>query len=190
MQLRWHAIAGLIFLITANACTGMNNGTPTGPSAPPASFQPTSPSNEVTPASGRGTIAGRRFSPGPGATLAVHDNCLSGSVTRRCTNDWHGTLDVVVDREMTYPVLVVSFYEGSKLCGYAAGTRDVVPADIPVSFDLSRIVLSDEFGTFTQPCQLPLTTTRLVAQLWSDSSSWSNTLMQELPATTYKFAEP
>ena len=190
MQLTWHPIAGLVFLVTANACSGMSNGTPTGPSAPPVSFQPASLSNEVTPASGRGTIAVREFSPGPGGMLAVHDNCPSGSVTRRCTNDWHGTLDVVVDREMTYPVLVVSFYEGSKLCGYAASTRDVVPADIPVSFDLSRIVLSDELGTFAQPCQLPSTTTRLVARLWSDSSSGSNTLMQELPATTYKFVEP
>ena len=105
MQLTWHPIAGLVFLVTANACSGMSNGTPTGPSAPPVSFQPASLSNEVTPASGRGTIAVREFSPGPGGMLAVHDNCPSGSVTRRCTNDWHGTLDVVVDREMITPSL-------------------------------------------------------------------------------------
>jgi hypothetical protein len=29
----------------------------------------------------------------------------------------------------------------------------------------------------------------MVAELWSDSSSWSNTLIQELPATTYTFAK-
>jgi hypothetical protein len=65
----------------------------------------------------------------------------------------------------------------------------VVPADTRVSFDISLIWLSDEFGTFAQPCQLPSTTTRMVAELWSDSSSWSNTLIQELPATTYTFAK-
>jgi hypothetical protein len=143
----------------------------------------------VTLAPGHGTIAIRGLSPRSGATLAVHDDCPAGSVTRRCVDDWHGTLDVVVDREMSHAVLVVRFHDGATLCGYGANTRDVVPADTRVSFDISLIWLSDEFGTFAQPCQLPSTTTRMVAELWSDSSSWSNTLIQELPATTYTFAK-
>jgi hypothetical protein len=186
MQRTWHLTTGLIFLVTFSACGGTGGVTPIGPSA---AGPPPTPPSPVTQGQGHGTITIREFSPRSGATLAVHDGCGSGRVTHRCADNWRGTLDVVVDREMTYPVLVVRFYDGARLCGYGANTRNVVPADTSVSFDVSLIWLSDEFGTFTQPCQLPATTTRMVAELWSDSSSWSNTLIQELPAATYTFAE-
>ena len=78
---------------------------------------------------------------------------------------------------MTNAVLVVRFYDGATLCGLSANTRDVLPADNSVTFDLSAILLSGEYS-LAQPCQLPTRTTRMEVELWSDSSSWSNTLMK------------
>ena len=50
------------------------------------------------------------------------------------------------------------------------------------------ISLSDEFGTFSQACALPATTTRMVAVLWSDDD-WTTQISQEF-TTTYKFVRP
>ena len=106
---------------------------------------------------------------------------------RDCADAWQGAFDVLVDREMTHAVLTVGFYDGGTICGYAAGTMEIVPAGERVTFTARRIFLSDEFGTFTPPCSLPATTTRLVAELWSDSSSWANTLTREFDGITYSF---
>ena len=95
----------------------------------------------------------------------------------------------MVDREMTNPVLTVRFYDGQTKCGYGAGTLDIVPAGERVSFSAARIVLSDEFGTFAQPCPLPATTNRIEVELWSDSSTWTNTLVQVFEQS-YTFAAP
>ena len=92
----------------------------------------------------------------------------------------------MVDREMTYAVLTVSFYDGQTRCGYGAGVLDVVPADRRVSFSVYPIVLKDQW---TQSCRLPVTTNRIEAELWSDSSTWTNTLVQVFEGG-YTFSEP
>ena len=94
----------------------------------------------------------------------------------------------MVDREMTNAVLTAHFYDGQTRCGYGAGTLDMVPAGERVSFSVARIFLSDEFGSFAAPCRLPATTNRIEVELWSDASSWTNTLRQEF-ATAYTFSE-
>jgi hypothetical protein len=85
---------------------------------------------------------------------------------------------------MTYPVLVVVFYDGAALCGVSANpTLDVVPADRAVTFDLSSICLDDPSGGgLTTRCPLPTRITRMEVTLWSESSSWTNTLMTGFPA--------
>ena len=130
----------------------------------------------------------REVSPAAGATLAVQSDCPAGLVTRICTNMWQGTFDVMVDREMTNAVLTVRFFDGQTKCGYGAGTLDLVPAGERVSFSVARIFLSDEFRTFAAPCRLPATTNRIEVELWSDYSSWTNTLRQEF-AAAYTFSE-
>ena len=131
----------------------------------------------------------REVSPAAGTTLAVQSGCPAISVMRICTDSWRGTFDVMVDREMTNAVLTVRFYDGQTRCGYGAGTLDIVPAGERVSFSVARIFLSDEFGTFLPaPCRLPATTNRIEVELWSDFSSWTNTLRQEF-ATAYTFSE-
>ena len=119
----------------------------------------------------------RDIRPQPGAVLSIRD-CQTGSAMRLCTDDWRGTFDVAIDRELRHVVLTAAFYQGDVLCGYAADTRDIVTAGQTVSFAPSTIYLSDEFGTFAQPCRLPATTTRIVAVIWTDND-WSSTLTQE-----------
>jgi hypothetical protein len=83
---------------------------------------------------------------------------------------------------MTYAVLVMTFYDGDRLCGLTADVRDVVRAGSAETFNLSSIYLSSGSPTLTNnPCDLPIRTTRMAVELWSDSSSWTNTLKMELP---------
>jgi hypothetical protein len=166
----------VVLAVVGTGCR--SHSTPTAPSGPPATSRP-SPSTPVSSGPGQGTITIREFSPSPGATLTVRA-CPSGAVTRPCADQWRSTIDVHVNREMTNAVLVVRFYDGVTLCGLSANTLDVLPPDRAVTFDLSSIWLS---GFGLTPCQLATRTTRMEIELWSDSSSWTNTLMMELPGT-------
>jgi hypothetical protein len=186
MQRAPRLLMGLTLLVILSACNGSGPVTPTAPSPSQTAPSP-APPTPPPPSALSGDITIGSISPGSGATLAVHD-CRAGSFTRICTDEWRGTFDVVLDREMPYPVLTVTFYDGPTPCGYAAGTREVVTAGSRVSFSMSPIYLSDEFGTFVQPCRLPATTTRIVAELWSDADG-NGTLIQEF-ANTYTFVLP
>jgi hypothetical protein len=174
-------------LLALAACSGRTI-VPVAPSALPAVSAPAAP---AAPAGGpgSGTIAIREVSPGAGAVLPVKRDCVTGRTTRVCADAWRGTFDVLVDREMTNAVLTVSFYDGQTKCGYAANTMEVVPAGTRVSFTIDRIYLSDEFGTFASPCRLPAMTSRIAVELWSDWSSWTNTLVQDFSGIRYTFQE-
>lgn len=178
----------LILVAILSACSGSDYATPTAPSAPSSSTAPVPPS-PPTSGPGSGTIAVRELSPAPGAMLAVRSDCPAGSVTRMCIDQWRGTFDVIVDREMTNAVLNVRFYDGQTICGYGTTGFDIVPAGTSVPFTVNRIVLSDEFGTFKQPCRLPATTNRIEVVLWSDHGNWTNTLIQAFEGG-YTFSEP
>jgi hypothetical protein len=177
----------LILSAVLSGCSGSDGTSPIAPTpvVPSASVAPSSPRSGP----GTGTIAIRELGPALGATLTVQSRCPAGSVTRVCTDQWRGTFDVTVDREMTNAVLTVRFYDRDTICGYAAGTVDIVPAGMPTSFTAQRIVLSDEFGTFKQPCRLPATTNRIEVELWSDLSTWTNTLIQVFEGG-YTFQRP
>jgi hypothetical protein len=172
----------VLFLLTFSAaCSGSSQMTPTAPSAPPPppqSLQPTS----TPPGPGSGTVTIREFSPNPGATLTVTD-CPGIPATQRCAGQWRSTVDVLVDRDMTNAVLVMRFYEGDRLCGLSANTTDIVRAGIRETFILSSITLSSGDPGLKSPCQLPTRTTRIEVELWSDLSSWTNTLKMGLPST-------
>src|SRR5262245_4954905 len=104
MQKVSHVTSGLIVLAGLTACNGAGGTTPTAPSAPPSTAQTSQPT-PVPRGPGSGTITIRDFSPSPGATLIVSD-CVGGAPTRPCAEQWRSTLDVLVDRDMTYAVLV------------------------------------------------------------------------------------
>ena len=178
---------GVMLLALVSGC-GSDTTPPTAPSLPPVEPTP-APAPPAPPSAGpgQGTIVIGGLTPAGGATLAVQSECPAGRVTRVCTDNWRGTFEVTLDREMTYAVLTVTFYDGETKCGYGANTMDVVPVDTRVSFTVERIFLSDEFGTFA-PCRLPATANRIRVELWSDSSSWTNTLIQDF-AMAYTFSE-
>jgi hypothetical protein len=106
-----------------------------------------------------------------------------------CTEQWRGTFDVMVDREMANAVLNVRFYDGQTLCGYGTTGLDILPAGATVSLTADRIALSDAFGTLQRPCRLPVTTNRIEVVLWSDHGNWTNTLTQVFEGG-YTFFEP
>jgi hypothetical protein len=170
-------ILGLV-LVVCSACQQSHSVAPSAPSV----STPAPPTAEGV----SGTIIVRELNPGTGSTLAVQHNCIVNGRARLCIGDWDGGFDVQVNRAMSHAVLTVSFYDGQAKCGYAAATLDVVPADRQVFFSMSRIELSDEFGLTS--CHFPTTTTRALAELWSDSSGWS--LTQELASTKYTFVDP
>ncbi len=182
------AVTMLIVILVFSACGDSDKATPTGPSAPSAP-SPTVPSPPPTSGQGAGTIAIRELSPAAGTMLTVESNCPGGDVRSPCINGWRGTFDVTVDREMTWPVLTVRFYDGQTICGYGASARKFLPAGTRVSFTAETIALSDTFGTFKQPCRMPAITNRIEVELWSDSSSWTNTLIQDFEGG-YAFSEP
>ena len=180
-----HLPVALISMAVLSACSESDTSTPIAPSAPvvaPIAL----PNGPTVP--GTGTIAIRELSPAPGTKLAVQSRCPVGTATRMCTDEWRGTFEVMVDRDMTNAVLTVSFYDGQTICGYGANTSDIVRAGERVSFTVSWIFLSDD-RRLKQPCQLPVTTNRIEVELWSDWSTWSNTLVQVFEQS-YPFSAP
>ena len=180
----------IIFLLAA--CNGPDRVTPTGPgpaqpagetTTPPA---PPVPAPQPTPTS-TGTITLLRVSPDAGASLVVA-TCLVGNITRECAADWSGTFDVTVDRDVQYPVLTVSFYEGETRCGYAATTLTSLAAGVPTTFVASKIFLTDEWGTPTPRCEFPARPTRVVAELWTDADGTVGVKQQF--ALAYTFIRP
>ena len=181
-----HVTTALFLLAVLPACSG-GGITPFAPSAAPSTPQ-TSPSTPVQGGAGSGTITIREFSPSPGAIMTVSD-CAGTPATRRCVEQWQSTVDVLVDRDMTNAVLVMTFYDGDRLCGLSANTADIVRAGVRETFTLSSINLSSGSPVLTNaPCQLPARTTRIEVALWSDWSSWTNTLTIGLPGI-YTFTE-
>jgi hypothetical protein len=134
-----------------------------------------------------GTIRLVSVSPDPGASLTV-ERCVVNGLPRDCA-PWSGAFEVTVAGDVEWPVLTVGFYDGTKLCGYAAATIDTrLPAGVATTFRPSSISLTDEFGSFQPPCALPAKATRMVAQLWTDAD-WNFSVSQELPAQ-YAFVKP
>ena len=83
---------------------------------------------------------------------------------------------------MTHAVLVVTFFDGDRLCGLAGAIRGVVRAGSPETFTLASIQLARGAPSLdSNPCPLPMRTTRMEVELWSDSSTWTNTLKVGLP---------
>ena len=182
--------AGFALSALVTACGDTGSGTPTAPSqelATQSAAPKPPPQNSAARSAATGSISMIGSSPGTGASLLVGE-CRFGNVTRACADGWRGTFNVSLDRDMVWAVLSVGFYEGTVLCGYAADVVERVSAGQTVTFRPSWISLSDEFGTFSSPCRLPATTTRMVAVLWSDAD-WSTQLTQEFPGS-YTFVRP
>jgi hypothetical protein len=125
-----------------------------------------------------GEIAMISVDPAPGAVFEV-DECIMSfpaGVSRLCAKGWRGTFDVIVDQDMVRGVLTVGFYEGTTMCAYAAMDSSELFAGRKVRLSPSMIYLSWENYSpaprTVQPCSVPVTTTRMVATLWSDKDHY------------------
>ncbi len=188
-----HLATTLAAIVTISACGGCS-GSPTSPSAPALpSITPVptpSPSGQIT-----ARITAVSIEPDSGTTMTVRDCDLAGVAkpTRVCAEQFRGLFEVVVDRYVRDPVLTVGLYDGSEFCGYSAWAADAIAPGETLSFSLSVILLSweqwDQTGSrgIVQPCALPLTTTRMVAEVWSDGDGFS---MKQEFANSYTFRRP
>jgi hypothetical protein len=161
----------LLVAATALSCGGTGSQTgltgPTAPSAPP-------------PQSANGRITEVSIEPQVGATMKVRDCEPDGSThVAVCADQFRGLFEVVADRPVRYPVLTVGFYEDFEFCGYAAATADALVPGQTLSFSVSGLHLS---------CALPLTTTRMLVEVWSDAD-FGFSLKREF-ANSYTFRRP
>jgi hypothetical protein len=153
-------------LVALVAVFGCGDGGPTSPSTPP-SAQPIPTPVPVPlppPARGNGEIAIRSIEPASGASIKVQE-CVTNGYRWFCADEPRMTFEVVVDRDIPDAALAVTFYVGVQRCGSAfagsvplmAGSRTVLRA--------SSLDFSDEERPLA--CNLPATTTKLVAQIWA-----------------------
>jgi hypothetical protein len=162
----------LLVAATALGCGGSTS--PTGLTGPTASPAPSQPAN--------GRITEVSVEPEVGATLNVRDCEPTDGATHAavCVDQFRARFEVVADRPVAYPVLTVGFYQGFEFCGYAAATADALVPGQTLSFSASGIHLAS--------CDLPLTTTRMLVEVWSDADR-EFSLKQEFP-NTYTFRRP
>jgi hypothetical protein len=166
----------LVLLLVAGTALGCGGSTPqtglTGPTALPA--PPPQPAN--------GRITEVSIEPQVGATMNVRDCEVAAGATGTavCVDQFRGLFEVVADRPVPSPVLTVGFYDGFEFCGYAAATADALVPGQTLSFSASGIHLAS--------CGLPLTTTRMLVEVWSDADRGFS-LKREFP-NTYTFRRP
>jgi hypothetical protein len=187
---RW--LFAAVVLLSIPACSG--DGTVAR--APLAPTRVSSVTPAPPPAGGvtlSGDIVLTSVHPPSGATLSVRDCGDRGhpGTSRLCSDDFRATLAVRIDRDMLAPVLTVGFYDGDVLCAYAAATLDALTAGEAATFTPAVTYFSWERWSgqpvTVQPCTTPVTTTRLVAELWSDASP--GTLTREF-SRNYAFQTP
>jgi hypothetical protein len=168
---RW--LVPLLLAAAALGCGG--SGSPTGLTGPTPSLAP-------PPQPPNGRITEVSIQPEVGATVHVRDcEPADGSAHAAvCVDQFRALFDVVADRPVRNPVLTVGFYDGVDFCGYAAATADALVPGQTLSFSASGLRLSS--------CALPLTTTRMLVEVWSDAD-FGFSLKRELP-NSYTFRRP
>ena len=162
-------------LVAAAALSCGRRGSQTGLTGP-------TPSSAPSPPSANGRITEVSIEPQVGATMNVRDCGLADGSTHTavCVDQFRGLFEVVADRPVRFPVLTVGFYEGVDFCGYAAATADALVPGQTLSFSASGLHLSS--------CALPLTTTRMLVEVWSDTD-FGFSLKREFP-NSYTFRRP
>jgi hypothetical protein len=156
---------------------------------------PVAPSSTPPPVSG--TVAIRSISPAPGATVRVR-SCPPGPLatfTTLCTDQVRATIDVRLDADVTPASVVVAFADGPKHCGQAEFGARAFTAGVTSTIDVATIYLAAELSEgvgsparLVQPCQLPVTTSRVVVQIWRPQNAVTPVMTREF-AGTYTFTD-
>ncbi len=177
-----HSMFALAVFLATTSCAG--------PTTPSPGLLRQSPSTSVAPSSAlvplTAEIAMTSVAPASGATITV-GNCSTDSA-RLCSHEFLASFNVQANEELQNLVLTVSFWDTERRCGYAADTRDALAANTSTSLAPSIAFLSwEQSSRAFQPCSLPVTTTRLVAELWTQHDH--RTISTREFAGTYTFIQ-
>lgn len=168
-------------LTSVTGCDGTDRAlTPTQPSPPAATPDPTSTIN--------GEITITSISPAPGATVLVRA-CATGSA-RFCADHPQLTIDVVVDQDIPNASLTVAFDR----CGFARTPVTSLTAGSRTSLTTSVVDLSDDGPLHdgvgaARYCEFPAATARVIVSLWRSGQPVTPLLTREFP-NAYTFAMP
>ena len=170
------SLLALTVLLAATSCAGPTSPSPGLPPPSPSTFPAASP--PVVPVPVTAEITMTSVAPASGSTMTIRDCATQYGWERLCSDGFRGTFSVQASGELQNLVLTVSFWDRERRCGYAADTRDALAAETSASFAPSLTFLSwEEFSPppttvdLFQPCSLPITTTRLIAELWTQARS-------------------
>lgn len=166
----------LLILVTATVACDVDGRrfpiAPTAPTPPTAAPTPPTPTAPIPPTNvGNGTVAIRAISPTSGAIIRVRQCPPTGSftLTTLCTDLVRATFDVQVESDIAAAGIIVGFYDESRQCGVANVTGRILIAGVTASLEAATVFLSWEANEgigstpqLIQPCQLPVTTTRVV----------------------------
>jgi len=139
------------------------------PAAPTAVSNPTA--TPVPPATAIGNIRFAAVTHDSGGALRVQDCAAFSPISANhlCNEEWHAAFDVTSTVDLMNGALSVYFEHAGMRCGevwassqsFAAGRERLVGTSNPVF-----VTRQLESGIVELPCPLPVTTDRLVVQLW------------------------
>jgi hypothetical protein len=131
-----------------------------------------------------------------GTTVPVRD-CPPGpfgTVTTLCTDQVRATFSVLNEGSARNGRLRVVFSDGTRQCGSTWSPESSFAPRTSVQVSTSTVFLSSELSegdgspvTLIQPCELPVTTTRIVVELWEPGNARSAVAVQAFDGA-YTFA--
>ena len=164
------------------------------PTAPTAVVNPTPPPPTAAP----GSIRFAAVTHASGAALKVQDcgpsfTGIAGN--HLCNEEWHAAFDITSGVDLSNGVVTVSFENDGRRCGevqtanqaFAAGRERLVGTSGPVYVTHEREGYDNL--TVEQACDFPVTTSRLVVQLWDPRKPATPLARQEFDYT-FTFVAP
>jgi hypothetical protein len=128
------------------------------------------------------------ISPALGSAVPVRD-CppgVNGTHTILCTDDLRATFAVINEGQERVARLRVVFADGARQCGSAWLPRVSFVTATPIRVSTSTVYLSWETSegagtpvSLVQPCELPVTTRRIVVEMWEEGHPSSPVAVQE-----------
>ena len=192
-------IVGSLVANTACDSPGPTLRSPTTPSPPAAPSPPAPPPAAAAPpgfASIRAAVALTAIIPVSGTTVPVRD-CPPGpfgTLSLLCTDQLRATFSVVNDGPPRAGRLRVVFSDGARPCGSTWLPQTSLTPGTALTLSTSTVFLSWETSeglgppvTLIQPCELPVTTTRITIELWEQGNARTPIAAQEFDGS-YTFA--
>ena len=167
MSIESRLVTCVLIVAVFSGCGGSESPLPSSTAPTPVTLTPSG--------SARGEIRVSAVTPSANSALTVHDcgPSWTGINGRHvCTEEWRGSFDVAVDRDVAGAVLTVSFEGASGRCGmvYVTDLAFAKGRVRPVTASNALFLTYEPEGypnlAVVQYCHLPAATERLVVQLW------------------------